>query len=109
MNITEKRTEIANLDRQINNLRHQKQELEQSIARSDAAEFIRMTGMTKDQVQLSTGPGVPWFGHVSGFATWLKVQRPRKRWCEWNTCIYPTAEVIDGNFFPTPVTLSDLK
>lgn len=101
--------ELNEVKQQLETLTRRKRQLETLIDETKSRQFIALTGMTKDQVQLSSGPGVPWHGNVSTFAAWVATQHPRKRWCEWNTQIHHTDELCAGRFSPTPARLQDLK
>ncbi len=101
--------EIADLDRQIAVLQRRKREIEERKEQADSKAYIALTGMSLKDVQLSSGPGVPWFGHVDQFIAWLAQQSPRKRWAEWNTSIHNTTELLTGRWGTTPVRMEDLK
>lgn len=58
--------------------------------------FIEVNKVTRDQLQLSKGDGVPWFGYFKAFGDWLAATNSTKRFCEWNGRIYFTSEVIAG-------------
>jgi hypothetical protein len=52
--------------------------------------------------------GVPFFGHVKGFADWLKETRCSKDWAEWNHRIYRTSDLIVGRFPNSTASIDDL-
>jgi hypothetical protein len=66
-----------------------------------------VNNVTKKKVQLSTGD-VPWFGHVSKFAEWLKKNRPNMQYAEWNGRIYFASELKEGRTAENTGLMRDL-
>lgn len=61
-----------------------------------------------EDVQLSRGSDLPYFGHIEQFCKWLAAQPIKKNFAEWNDRIYFTTELINRNFtFHKPVCILD--
>lgn len=59
-------------------------------------EWVERNGITTDQVQLRDGDGVPWFGDAYSFGKWMRHTDCKKKWAEWNGCIYDSAMLMAG-------------
>ena len=57
--------------------------------------FIEANNVRREDVEMSSGDGKPWFGTAWQFGEWLKANSD-KRFCEWNETIYLTAELAEG-------------
>jgi hypothetical protein len=53
-------------------------------------QFIEKHKPTFGEVEMSSGEGKPYFGHVWSFTHWMKENNIDKRFCEWNTMVYLT-------------------
>ena len=71
-------------------------ELERSLRDTRSREWIAEHGVTRADVQPSSGEDVPYFGTVLQMGEWLRTQDNPKPWTEWNGLIYSTAELIAG-------------
>lgn len=58
--------------------------------------FISENRITKDDVQLSHGDDLPWFGHITNFVDWLRKTNCKRPWAEWNGTLYSTKRLING-------------
>lgn len=74
-----------------------------------AEAFIAANGITKDSVQMSFGPGVPFFSHINQFVDWLKKTGCRKVFAEWNHTIYFTIDIMNGRLPEMPATIDDIQ
>mgnify|MGYP000459929781 CR=1 FL=1 len=72
-----------------------KREVEGKIQAIKSAAFIEANGITREQVEFSTGQGKPWFSNVWELAEWLK-ENPCRKWCEWNTGLYLASDLKEG-------------
>jgi hypothetical protein len=53
---------------------------------------VKNLGITMDDVQLSLGNDLPWFGHYSYFFDWCD-KYSKKPWREWDTLVFPGREL----------------
>lgn len=95
MTVQEIDIEITKLHSQIHQLKQKVELLESTKRHLKSKAFIELYSVTKNQVELSDGEGKPWFGTVHEFGGWLK-RHSSKRFCEWNSYIYLTSEIIAG-------------
>lgn len=108
MTVDELNTEIADIEKRITPLANRKASLMRERDQLIAKEWIAASRITKDDVQLSTNDGMPWFGHIVQFGEWLKKQRRRKLFAEWNGRIYYTDDIISGQIRDLPAMIKDL-
>ena len=71
-----------------------REQLEEELRNAVSIETIEKYKITKDMVQFSDEANLPYFGHISEFAKFLK--NCNKPYCEWNGIIYKTDEIIGG-------------
>ncbi len=72
--------------------------------------FIEKYKPTLDEVEMSSGEGKPYFGHVWSFTHWMKENDTNKRFCEWNEIVYLTSEMLQGRMSQTEfTTIEDIK
>lgn len=70
--------------------------------------FITANNIRRADVEMSDGPGKPYFGHIADFVEWLK-EHSDKNWAEWNTRIYRMSDLKAGRMpDDMPATTSDL-
>ena len=93
-------SQIAPLTAQLEKLRYEKR-------RKDSRDFIAANRITKEDVEMSSGDGKPWFGHIADFVEWLKINS-KKRWAEWNTRIYFQSDLKAGQMPDMPASTADL-
>lgn len=63
---------------------------------------------SRADVEMSDGPGKPYFGHIDAFVAWLK-EHSDKNWAEWNTRIYRMSDLKAGRMpDDMPATTGDL-
>ena len=96
------RTAIQTLEAEIQPLLQKLTGLRRQLETAESREFIAANGITRAEIQLSSGPGVPWFGDVGTFGAWLKAQPSVKRWAEWNGRVFHSADLISGRMPRTP-------
>jgi hypothetical protein len=70
--------------------------------------FIETNGIKWADVEMSDGPGKPWFGNITSFISWMKAQPTTKNWAEWNTVIYRTSDLLNGRMPDMPGRIDDL-
>jgi len=97
MTLEECLCEIKTVERELAPLERRMQFLETERRRLESKRFIEVNGVTKDNLQISRGDGIPHFGEVNDFIKWLKETKCKKRFCEWNGSILFTAELIIGS------------
>lgn len=89
--------EIDGLAAEIQPLNQDLQNCRDKLKSAKAQQWIEANGVTRDQVELS-GSGrpstTPYFHDVFAFGKWLTANS-EKRFCEWNTQIFFTAEVVE--------------
>lgn len=101
--------ELAELSAKVKPLLQRSEALNRERRRLLSVAFINANGVTRDEVQLSTGHAVPYCGMINTFANWLRDTKCPKRFCEWNGTIYFTAEIVAGRMDPNaPANISDL-
>lgn len=59
-------------------------------------QFIAENKITRDDVQMSSGEGMPYMGFIGVFIDWLRAQPKKKRFAEWNHRIYFTSDLLSG-------------
>lgn len=108
MNIPTLEKEIQEIKALITPLADRLQKLERTLVSEKSREFVRVNHITRADVQLSNGNGVPWFGVINVFCRWLETHQPRKPWAEWNGRIYRSSDLIEGHMPDTPVLMEDV-
>lgn len=91
--------EIAMIDEKLKPLQERRAALERELRRLRSVEFIRVNKVTRDQIEMSSGDGKPYFGHFQSFGKWLDKTDCQKRFCEWNGEIHSTSEAKQGRFY----------
>mgnify|MGYP001612032416 CR=1 FL=1 len=72
--------------------------------------FIEANAITKDDVELSSGDGKPYFTFVHQFVEWLRSKNKCKRFAEWNGTIYFTSDLLSRRMpGDRPARIEDLK
>jgi len=99
MSIQAIEAELQSIDDQMRPLRARAATLKNELRRLRSLAFIEANNVTIDDVELSSGDGKPWFGHINSFAAWLR-QNSTRRFCEWNGQLYFTAEIIARRMDP---------
>ena len=100
-------TELTSLEAQLKLLMARRGVLRRQLA---SKAFIAANGITKADVELSSGDDKPWFGMVSEFVKWLKTQSSHKRFAEWNETIYFTTDLLAGKMpEDMPATIRELS
>lgn len=56
--------------------------------------FIAKHDIHRADIEMSTGKGKPWFGHVDEFIKGIKGLAHQKRFIEWNDKVYLTKDVM---------------
>jgi len=87
--------EISALEYKIGPLLAEKGKAISKLRELKSREFIRVNSITMDDVERSNTPSV-WHGTYCEFGRWMKVQGVKKRFCEWNGCLYPTIDAMNG-------------
>ena len=86
--------ELDNLNERLAPMLRRKAELENILRDKRSRDWIKENGVTAENLQLSTGAGIPWHATLWRYAKWLSTLSPRPRFCEWNGRIYHTEELI---------------
>lgn len=108
MNIHEIETEIKNVEAEIAPLSTKLTTLKRQLSDTTSRNFVQANGITKDQVEMSSGDGKPRFGTCWEFGKWLKANS-NKRWAQWNTMIFHTADLVAGRMPDTGGRIDDLS
>lgn len=106
MNIDMNDTESIRLNIKV--LENRLRALEADKRSVHSREFIRVNKIKREDVQRSDDPGMPWWGHIAGFAKWLALNS-NKKWACWNGTIYCSHDLIHGRFESTPAYYQDLR
>jgi hypothetical protein len=101
--------ELAKIDAAAEPLRRRRADLEREKRMLLSQQFLDANEITMDDVELSSGDGKPWFGHVKSFVDWMKEHGTTKRFAEWNTVIYFTQDLLAGRMPSMPATIDHLK
>lgn len=96
------------LEQEIQSLTTQLRNLREGQRKEKALAFIAANNITLDDVEMSKGEGMPWFGYIGTFAAYLKKLPTVKRFTEWNTILHYTSDVMNGDFLSLEVYLSDI-
>lgn len=70
---------------------------------------ISRYGIKLEDVELSSGPDVPYFFISYKFAEYLRAKGTTKPWAEWNRRVYHMGELLCGNLRNPLCNLDDLK
>lgn len=54
---------------------------------------IELLDISMNEIQLSSGDGVPYFVHATNFIKWATSGRPLPKYIEWNTLVYHVNDV----------------
>ncbi len=99
--------EIERLEHVIAPLAQQLESTRRTLRKVEAAEFVMVNRITKDDVELSDGKGKPFFHHISNFIDWMRTHST-KNWAEWNTRIYRMSDLMAGRMPETPACIDDV-
>ena len=102
------KAEVAVIKKQLVPLIKEGNLLERELEDALSREFIEANNINKDDVQMSSGKGIPWLNTVYHFGEWLKTNS-KKRWAEWNGRIYRTDDLIAGRMPDTNGLVEHLK
>lgn len=102
MSASHLKQEIALLDQAIGPLVEKKERLLRELRETESRTFIEVNNIRRNDVQLSSGEGLPYFGNVFTFIAWLRSQKEVKLWSEWNTQLHYTSKLLAEKFDPTP-------
>lgn len=109
MTLEEVEAELRSTEEQMKPLAARWEQLNRERLRLKSVAFIEANGVRREEVEMSSGDGKPYFSTVWEFAKWMKANKVTKRFCEWNQRIYFTAEIILGRMDPeAPATICDL-
>lgn len=100
MTIEQIEIELASIAEQMRPLAARCEVLNRELRKLLSQRWIAVNGVTKANLQLSAGDGVPCFSMLNNFAKWLRNTNCTKRFCEWNGTIYFTSEIIGGRMDP---------
>lgn len=108
MTLEQIRAEIATLTKQIGPLVARRDELRELEREMEAQQWLDANNVTRADIQLSSGDGVPQVLMREAFVDWLAKQPSPKRFVEWNTEIYRMADFMRGYLADCPATIDDL-
>lgn len=102
--------QLAEISEQLKPLLLRKEVLEQERRELASRAFIEANAITKDDVELSSGDGKPYFTFVHQFVEWLRSKNKCKRFAEWNGTIYFTSDLLSRRMpGDRPARIEDLK
>ena len=93
--------DIATLENQLKPLIDRMATLRRKERDALSREFIAANRITRDDVEMSSGHGKPWFGTSDEFGKWL-ARQSKKVWAEWNGRIYHAADLANGRMPDMP-------
>ena len=70
--------------------------------------FIAAKKITRDDIQMSSGDGMPWHGTAWDFGRWMRTHACTKLWAEWNGRIYRAADLMAGRLPDMPARVDDI-
>lgn len=109
MNTVEQlKQDIQSTEAQIESLNRRLETLRRELRDEESKAFIAANNICLEDVHMSTGDELPYFGNVWTFADWMKA-RQSLRWSEWNGQIHRTHELFEGRFHETPGRVEHLK
>ncbi len=101
-------TSLEDLNAQISKLTAERDRLQRAADKAASIEFIRVNRITRADVQMSSGKGIPWSGDIGTFGRWCALHST-KRWAEWNGAIQHMSDVVHGRWSSeTPGRMEDL-
>lgn len=110
MTIEEIDAELDSLSSQLKPLHERASQLQRQWRDLASKAFIAANKITRNDVEMSSGDGKPWFNHVHAFVNWMKSQPTTKQFAEWNETIYFTTDLLSGRMPPDmPATIRDLE
>lgn len=86
--------DLRDIESNIKDLMAQKYKVKGRIRKLKAEDFIRTTGITKADVFHSSAPDLPWMGHVSKLAKYIRDNNITKPYCTWNWNVYLTSDIL---------------
>jgi hypothetical protein len=102
--------EIKSAINQINGYQIVADELRRARRELLSKQFIEKYKPTLDEIEMSSGEGKPYFGHVWAFTHWMKENNIDKRFCEWNEMVYLASDMLQGRMSQTEFTaIEDIK
>ena len=100
---------LKELENELKPLRDEMENLQTRRSTLVARRFIEANGITREDIEMSSGDGKPYFWHVSEFIKWMRSNNVSKNWAEWNTGIYRMSDLLN-NRMPDPAAyLRDIK
>lgn len=99
--------QIADTEDELRPLAKRLNDLRAALSGMESREYIRINNITRDNVQLSGGSSLPYFGTVFEFAKWIQANS-KKQWAEWNGRIYRSSDLILGRMPDSPATVDHL-
>jgi len=109
INPYELRARIADMEAVVSSSMKELNELKRQLKAYDAAAFISVNKIRRADVELSEEDSKPYFGHITSFIQWLKLNST-KNWAECNTVIYRQSDLKAGRMPEDMVaTIHDLK
>jgi hypothetical protein len=101
------RKEIEDLQNKIRPMAASLEQLRAELCKLESREFIKVNKIIHSDVEMSDGPGKPWFGNVTSFISWLR-EHSDKNWAEWNGTIYRMSDLKADRMPDTPGRIKDL-
>ena len=100
---------IAEIQAQIVPLASTLEKLNREKGDAESRLYIAVNNIRKDDVQLSSGLDVPYFGDIYTFGAWLSKTKCAKNWVEWNGRVYRTTDLMVGKMPDSPACMRDLE
>ena len=95
MKIDDIERELDLLTKELRPLLDKQWRLNEALRKAKSLQYIKVNNISLSDVEMSSGDGKPYFGHIKQYGEWLKLNSD-KPYCEWNEEIYLTSEIING-------------
>ena len=93
---------------ELKSLKERLERLNRERVEIESVTFIVANGIKKEDVELSSGEGKPWFGTAWEFGEWLALNS-LKVWAEWNRRIYYTTDLVNERLLDIKGRVCDLQ
>ena len=98
---------LTELEEKLKPMLTRRARLRVSLRQAKSTEFILANNITREDVEMSRGDGVPWFYDFDAFGQWLR-DNSIKKWAEWNGRIFLRDDVVNGEFKDVPGMVDSL-
>lgn len=100
--------EIRPIEVEMKLLNNRLESLCRELRDEESKAFIAANNICVEDVQMSSGEDIPWFGDIWTFTAWMK-RKLTHQWMEWNGRIYSTSDLFNGRMPDVPGRVEHLK